>query len=551
MISDKLLKPLEEYFSRPRDQYSVPLRIAPSYVDRSELSLKFEKKLLEGENESDRPSGLLIHGLDDTNKTQLALNHVKKHRNSYDPILWIDAKNPKAVRSSFVRCADELRLQVDSPHMTEANLADFQPIQKIIRWLEARKSKNKKFLVVFDNGDSFLPKLKKVVPQTGHGSVIIISQYNLTSELLVKYEELRVDIMKPLEARAVLLQRLKLKYNSTPPHVQKLCDNIAKMLEHLVLAVDLAGAYTREEVKLGTALETALMQYIEDFGAHQDYLLQQDDFCGSSETDKTVWTVWDKTLDRIRDRGRDWKCRPDLLLTFLSYFRGSIVQDELFGFASLGLPLLQHSFSKEVESLPPWLKAWTELKEDQWDDFCYRESRKVLARYGLIQWTNEHWPGLTIHRLVQWKASMYEKDQPWEVWLLIFFTAICKQSFKDLEKSQFRRHIIPHLSIGMISEIVVVNLGQAQMISVGDTIGRVYNLEGRFKEAEEMFRQSLTVSKSTLGEEHKCTLTSIANPPRHIRIKEAGMKPKAAGGSDENSEESVRRRGSNHDDHHE
>lgn len=506
------MEPLEEYSSRLRGRYSVPLRIASSYVDRSELSLKFEEKLHERENETDSPSGLLIHGLGGAGKTQLALRYVEKHRNSYDPVLWVDAKDPEAVRSSFVRCADEMHLiPVDSTHKTGTDLADFRPIQIVNRWLEARKSPNKRFLVVFDNADDLLTELKTLVPQAGRGSVIITSQDSLASKPFTKYEKLRVDIMESLEARAVLLQHLRRESNSIPSYVQTLCDNIARKLGYLALAVDLAGAYIEYEIALGTALETALetalAQYLEDFSRHKDDLLQQDQFRGLPETDKTVWTVWDKTLDRIQDLDR--KCRPDLLLTFLSHFRGSIVQDELFRLASIGLSKIQSNFSRETDSFPAWLKAWTELKEDQWDDFCYRKARNLLVRYSLIQRSNEGWPGLTIHRLVQWRASMYEKEQPWEVWFLTIFTAICSQSLIEWNKSQFRRYIIPHLSAGSALEAAAEGLSEKMRILFKMFIGTLYLVEGRYEKAEELLKQTLNLTKSILGKEHDLTHISM------------------------------------------
>jgi hypothetical protein len=56
---------------------------------------------------------------------------------------------------------------------------------------------------------------------------------------------------------------------------------------------------------------------------------------GLSPTERTVWTVWDTTLEKIEREYPQWQ--PGLLLKFLAYFQGTIVQDEMFRLASLGI----------------------------------------------------------------------------------------------------------------------------------------------------------------------------------------------------------------------
>ena len=433
------------------------------------------------------------------------MKYVEEYRDSYDPVLWIDAKGPEAVRSSFERCADEMQLHVDSTPTTGTELADSRIIQAVLRSLRARKSSDKKWLVVVDNADDVSWGLRTVFPQAGWGSLIITSQDSQACRLIPKCEELRVDIMGPLEARAVLLQHLQWKSDSIPSHVQRRCDEIVKRLGYLALAVDLAGAYIGNEADQ----ETALAQYLADYGKHQDDLLQRDYFRGLSETNKTVWTVWDKTLDRIQDL--EPKASPHLLLAFFARFRGSIVQDELLRLASLGLPILKELFGEENEFLPTWMEAWIELNEDQWDSFYYRVARDLLIRYSLLQRADGEWPTVTMHSLVQWRAMKCEKDRPWDFWHLIFIAAVCIQSNKESAKPHFRRHIIPQILKGSTLKMAARGFDENQKGFIESNIGLVYHDEGRSKEAEELFKQVMEMKKRGLGEEHPDTLTSIVN----------------------------------------
>ena len=169
------MESLNQAASDSHGRYSVPLTTTPTYVDRHEFSSALEQKLNAGDNDTDDPHTILIYGLGGTGKTQLALKYAEQNRDSHDPVLWIDAKSPEAVRSSFERCAHEMQLHVDSTPTAGTELADSRTFREVLRSLKARKSSDKKWLLVIDNADDISWGLGKVLPQAGWGSLIVTS----------------------------------------------------------------------------------------------------------------------------------------------------------------------------------------------------------------------------------------------------------------------------------------------------------------------------------------------------------------------------------------
>ena len=501
MVFRKLIEPLERAISSPHGRDLVPLRTVSTYVDRRELSSVLEHKLNAEVNDIDSPYTLLIHGLGGTGKTQLALKYVEEHGRNYDPVLWIDAKDPESVLSSFERCAEELQLRMGQTRRTGTALANSQSVQAVLRFLRARKSSDKKWLVVVDNADEFGWGLQTVLPQAGWGNLIITSQDSQACSLFPRYDKLRVDIMGPLEARAALQQHLKWRSDPMPPHIQDLCDNIVGHLGHLTLAIALAGAYIGNEADQ----ELALAQYLADYNRHQDNLLQRDYLRGLSESDKTVWTVWDKTLTRIQDL--EPEARPDLLLAFLARFRGTVVPDEVFRLASSGLPVLKQYLGEETESLPAWLAAYIELDENQWDSFHYRTARDLLIRYNLLQRADGWWAGVTMHRLVQWRAKKWEIERPWDDWHLTFIAAAFHQRYLN-RTGPGHRSISDMLDDNAV-KMVASGFDESDKFVIEYAMGFLYFHAEKYKEAEGTLVRSLERSKKLYGDDAPLTLSLI------------------------------------------
>jgi tetratricopeptide (TPR) repeat protein len=451
------------------------------------------------------PHAVAICGLGGTGKSQLALKYAEDKKEQYNPILWIDATDEEAVRSSFERCAAELGLAVDRAEKQASAVVNAAALQIVLRWLHDRIEADDEWLVIIDNADDLSWGIKKIIPKGERGSILITSRDNRSPMLLPRGCELiQVGPMSPLEGAALLLHHLSWDADSAPETIQQRCSEVAEKLGYLPLAIDLAGAYIGND----PVPEQALTQYLADYDTHRDELLQMDNFRGLLQTEKTVWTVWDTTLERITN---DYGLQPGLLLTFLAYFKGNIIQDEMFRLASLGMTAVDGELDDEAgEGIPTELRKFVTLDRSKWDSFLYRQSCDVLLRYSLLQRVDGEWAGVTMHSLVQWRAVQGDRSRPWGWWYTVLMLAACFQFIEEQSQPEFRRHLMMHFPDAS-AVYAKGDKDKRYEIFIGVTLGRVYYDEGRWEEAEKLFVQVMETRKTKLGADHPLTLTSIAN----------------------------------------
>ncbi|KAK0639860.1 hypothetical protein B0T16DRAFT_463496 [Cercophora newfieldiana] len=504
---DKILLKLTEVLrssTRPaKRHYTVPLETVHTYTERAALSAELEQKLQIRHEEASVPYAVALYGLGGAGKSQLALAYAEKHKDRYNPILWIDATDEEAVRSSFRRCAAELGLPEEGGEKQESVFTD-RVVQAVLRWLRDRTEADDEWLVVVDNVDDVSWGIQNIMPKGSRGSVIVTSRYDRSVRLAPwLYELVPVGVMSPAEAAGLLLQHLHLSRESASEEIRRDCDKVAERLGYLALALDLAGAYIGSDSgSEHSAPERALSMYLADYDRHRDELLRMVGFQDLLATQKTVWTVWNTTLEKIGREHPD--LQPELLLTFLAQFRGSIIEDELFRLGNLGMAEVDARLVGDADkAIPAGLLQFLSLDRGEWDSFLYRKSRDILVRYSLIQRVKGQWPGVTMHSLVQWRARQNRPDQSWRWWYMRFILATCCQMIEE-EQPEFRRHLVGHLPD------VSADDGEDGGF-VGTTLGRVYYDEGRWAEAEKLFVQVMETRKTKLGADHPDTLRSMAN----------------------------------------
>ncbi|EPE35145.1 alpha/beta-Hydrolase [Glarea lozoyensis ATCC 20868] len=273
--------------------YVVPLETVESYTQRKDLWSELEDKMRIRHDNASVPYAVAISGLGGVGKSQLALKFAETHKDHYNPILWVDATDKELVLSSFQRLATELQLQINANTKHGSVLIDDGNVQAVLRWLSKADGK---WLVIIDNADDFTFGIKNVIPKGPRGSVLITSQNELSIKLIPRgCEQIQVGDMSPQESTTLLLHHLRLSIDSPVTEIVTTgCKQVAEKLGYLALAIDLAGAYIGNEADP----EDALTQYLDDFTRHGDALLQIDRFQELRPTQKTVWTVWDTTLQQ-------------------------------------------------------------------------------------------------------------------------------------------------------------------------------------------------------------------------------------------------------------
>jgi tetratricopeptide (TPR) repeat protein len=409
------------------------------------------------------------------------------------------------VRSSFRRCAAELRLPEERAEKQESVLRD-GVVQAVLRWLRDRTEADDEWLVIVDNADDVSWGIREIMPKGPRGSVIVTSRYDKSVRLAPwAYELVDIGVMSPVEGVALLLQHLQLDAELASEAIRHDCGKIAQRLGYLALAIDLAGAY----IGNGSAPEHDLSQYLADYDRHRDELLTMDGFQGLLPAEKTVYTVWDTSFGMIRRQHPSLE--PELLLIFLAQFKGSIVQDELFRLACLGMAAADAELDGEADDvMPANLRQFLPLNRGEWDSFRYRQSCDVLVRYSLLQRVEGQWPGVAMHSLVQWRAMRNMPDRRWRSWYMAFILAACLQMREEKAQPEFRRHLMVHLPDMGENDAEDADWRRYEAV-MGAALGRIYYDEGRWEEAAKLQVQVMETSKTKLGADHPDTLKSMNN----------------------------------------
>ncbi|RUP51141.1 P-loop containing nucleoside triphosphate hydrolase protein [Jimgerdemannia flammicorona] len=174
------------------------------------------------------PAAALV-GLGGMGKTQIALEYCYRNFPSkYQYVFWILAESKQALDISFAKVARLLEIPVEDKEEPALR------ISLIKQWFENAKQR---WLLVFDNADDDLDI--DYIPSLGNGDVIFTSRNSITD---YNASTINLDVMKMgMDSALSLLLRTEDVLNSGENAESRA---IIKELDHLPLAIDLAGAYT-------------------------------------------------------------------------------------------------------------------------------------------------------------------------------------------------------------------------------------------------------------------------------------------------------------------
>jgi tetratricopeptide (TPR) repeat protein len=481
-----------------------------TYVDRPGLSKELEEKLTKTHG-TELAHAVAVTGLGGTGKTQLVLHYVEKHKAEYDTVLWIDVRTKETARSSYERCCRELGLQVETA-TDDRPLQDVPYVQAVLAWLRAQ-SDEKKWLTILDNADEVSWE-SSIVPKGKAGTVIVTSQDAYAARQLLggRSPTVKVDAMTSEEAVSLVTNHFDEPVCSGTA-TWSLVEEITGFLDRLALPLDLAGARISVDVDNWGDLDAALRQYLSDYRQNQDRLLQDAEFAATGSYSKTVWTAWETSLSSLRKvEDSQSGIYPIKLLSFLTLFDRTNVQDQLFRQASLGLDKACHVLETDV---PPWLRELLAKGDDgKWDSSSYRNTVNALLRYGLVKPISEPWRGVTMHGLVQRRAKQELPHGYWP-WYMVFLVASCIFVIDKLngpDGLRFRRHLVLHFPPNdQLLKDQPYAQSERQLARIWEMISHIYSDEGRLKEAAQLQSDALEIRRRMNGKNDLRTLDAMYN----------------------------------------
>ena len=471
--------------SRRVPYFSVPFRSVFTYAERNNTSSGIAQALARENPYDDKPHALVIHGLGGSGKSQLALKYLESHREQYNAILWIDAESKQTAVASFERCARALGISVELAVTQSNSVHELPVVEKVCQWLEDFGKSNESSLIVFDNVDDPEWGVKKLIPRCSNGSIIITSRDKNSKMLLDgECESIEVGSLDISESRTILFNRLGFKTGRINDNVIRTCNGLANKLGNLALAVDLAGAYISNEDDKIRGLE----EYANNFDKQKDYFLKTNELKGLLDTENTVYTVWDKTLQKIRELYPSLD--SDIVLTFLSHFRGTIIEYELFSLARACMNEADDFLNEKTASYDEKRQRFPSY-EDSWKRFDYIRSFRPLLRYGLLQKVKGNWEGVTMHSLVRWRAKSESQRHPWELWYLEFMICVVLAHDERISEVAFMREIIPHIpGSGFCDRVLPNDLASVSTILLFSCI---YERFATYREAIAMYKEAIAI----------------------------------------------------------
>jgi hypothetical protein len=287
-----------------------------------------------------------VAGLGGVGKTQLAIEYAHKFASDYDLVWQIAAEKATTIPDNFAPLAASLGLE-PVPDPEEVRAAVHDALRAVSGWL-----------LIFDNADSvddigpWLPS--GPVSEGTRGHVIVTTRRGGYRQLGTVLE---LDVIDTAAAVRLLQAR-------APDTGDDVARSITQLLGRLPLAIEQAAAYLDRT-------QISPREYLELLTTRQSAMLTE---MGSKVPDRSVATVWELSLDRIRDENP----------------AGSQILDIGAYLAPEPIPL--ELFTGHCDKLP------VPLSTAAADPLLFNSAVATVVDYSMAKRSES---GLLVHRLVQ------------------------------------------------------------------------------------------------------------------------------------------------------
>ncbi|KAJ7793456.1 hypothetical protein B0H14DRAFT_2926594 [Mycena olivaceomarginata] len=417
-----------------------------------------------GQNQTEQHI-FLLYGVGGAGKTQIALKFIQAS-SCFSDSFYIDASTWDTIEAGLKNIA-----------LIKAGNTS----QDALNWLQGEHDQ---WLLFFDNADDPEIDLNPFLPRCDHGNIIIASR----NPALRFYagSDAHVSDMEETDAVKLLLTRAA---QDITPHNEEMAAAIVEELSCLPLAIIQAGAFIAESGALHT--------YLGLYKQNRDQLLSKKPAQAHDEYNRTVYTTWQISFDRLSELAQTF-----LQLCSFLHHRG--ISEKLFSKASgYKFPAngpSQEELQKPMEFLSQYLGPIGD-----WDSLQFTEVTNQLRAYSLIDF-DPTTSLFSIHRLVHsWSQSTLTDVETYHYSMV----AILGMTLTNMEWEAMQ--LVPHL----LSHLDSLRKGQAHVTPDFNTqYGCIYYYSGRPKEAAGLQTFAVESWRAKFGEDHPETLIAMANLAR-------------------------------------
>lgn len=366
-------------------------------------------------------------------------------------------------------------------------------------------SETRHWLIVFDGADNPDINLRKYIPKSSRGSVLVTTR-NRALSAIAKNNAIQIKEMDEDEA-VLLLHRV----SALHPRSSEESRRIVRDLGCLALAVAQAGGYLFNTRRLSA--------YRQIFKKHRAELLRKQIIPDESGYETPIYVTWDLSFSLLTPNAQ-------ALVSICAFLHHSMIPQSLFEQAATSgfrghyrrtALSLSNNFEKIVESLQS-------IFGDAWDEFIFQELVDELARCSLVE---------TETRLERQASQLLNLHSLVHKW--------ARERLKDAEKTHFSQlagrllsSAIPPGDNGedFLRRRLLLSHTKAlpayiQKRDANDTVGfaKVLDEAGLWEECQTLQEYLVSLSTSQLGINHENTLAFMHNLA--ITLRDKGLFEKA------------------------
>ncbi|QRV95519.1 kinesin light chain [Ceratobasidium sp. AG-Ba] len=465
----------------------------------------------------------VYHGMGGAGKTQLALQTVRRTRERWSDIVYVDATSTETLQSTLGGFA------------AARNPGD--TYEDALRWLG---SSTTTWLMLFDNADDPSVNLRQYFPKGTRGRILITTRAREVALYSQGPEsEYNVSSMEPGEALQLVLTVARVPEVGLSANEKEAATLLTQDLGCMALALVQAGAYIwRTSCSFAQYRDMYAMQPKQILEKYSNAPLELSGY------EKTVYGTWAMSYQSLSLRAQN-------MLWLVAYLQRDRISVDIFRYAATRardfeyeLPLADSVPQKALESVRGYLEGF--VVDGEWQNGEFLSVMGEIMSYSLISYdrVNETY---VLHVLVQnWIQSVIPYS-PGEAMagstvLLLISIDFTEDSRSRMYRRSLELHIdrILQLKTGALDQAarsfgyVMWEIGryseakklQSQALELykhvlapddektlwlRSNLAKTYSDEGLHKQAETLEVQVLEAMKRVLGDEHPHTLTAMSN----------------------------------------